>query len=196
MLYDVALVTDTGDAWVVDTVTKSDLIRTYPGQNFLNLSSRTAELIKEEMINGKRVLIPKTVRGEVNQADFIVEEVDELEFAKNVAITEISNIVNDKFNTLSMLEFFNFITINNIFIEKGIVITEENREEKYLEVINTEDQNLIENLEKYLEAKDHISSVYWFFDKFRNFKKELKNLETVEEVNTLKNQTLATLRNP
>jgi len=43
--------------------------------------------------------------------------------------------------------------------DKGFVITENNREEKYLEILETGDEELIDLLEEYLVIKDEISII-------------------------------------
>ena len=197
MIYDVAYVSDIGTHWQVDGVVKSDLVFLHSGRQYLNLSHMASIEIKKELAQGNKVAIAKNIeKAEISLGDYIVNPVDETTKMKNRALVAVSNLIDSYIVSLSMLDFFNFITLNNIFIEKGIVITEDNREEKYLEIINTEDEKLIQSLEKYLEAKDRISQVYWRYEKIENFKKELDTLTDEKEIEALKNQTLSAIKNP
>lgn len=62
--------------------------------------------------------------------------------------------------------------------DAGYFITDENREEKYIEIIETEDEQLIDMLETYLESKDEISKIKW---NKKQYLKNLKELETLDE---------------
>jgi len=197
MLYDVVYIADIGTHWQVDGVMKSDLTFIHPGRQYMKVSYMAALEIKKELVNGNTVTIAKNLqKSEISLGDFSVNLSEGIDIARNIALSAITSTVDAYLVTLSMMEFFNFINLNNIFIEKGIIITEDNREEKYLEIINKEDPKLIESLEKYLEAKDRISQVYWRYEKVEEFKKELMSLTDEKEIESLKNQTLSAIKNP
>lgn len=197
MLYDVVYLADIGTHWQVEGVAKSDLTYLHPGRQYMSVSHMAALGIKKELAEGNSVAIAKNlVNSEIALGDYTVNLIEGVDKVKNSALCEIDSLADSYLISLSMMEFFNFINLNNIFFEKGIFITDENREEKYLEVINTEDDKLIGNLEKYLEAKDSITRVYWRYEKVSEFKKELELLTDEAEIENLKNQTISAIKNP
>jgi len=61
--------------------------------------------------------------------------------------------------SVDMITYINYIDINNELYSHGIFITENNREEKYLEILETGKENLIDLLENLLTNKDKLSVV-------------------------------------
>jgi hypothetical protein len=78
-----------------------------------------------------------------------------------------------------------FILLNNELIEKGFVITEKNREEKYLEIINSEDPDLLEVLQNFLGSLDRLSPHLHFFRKYIEVSKAIDVAQSNDEVVTL-----------
>ena len=61
--------------------------------------------------------------------------------------------------------------------DAGYVITDKNREEKYLEILETGNENLIDLLEEYLNAKDDISPIISHKKLYNDIKLQLLTLE-------------------
>jgi len=61
--------------------------------------------------------------------------------------------------------------------DKGFVITDENREEKYLEVLETGDEGMIELLEDYLIHKDNIQQYVSYKKLYNDVKEKLLDLD-------------------
>jgi chromatin segregation and condensation protein Rec8/ScpA/Scc1 (kleisin family) len=75
-------------------------------------------------------------------------------------------------------------------VNAGYAITNENREEKYLEILETGDEKLIAKLEDYLNYKDEIEAVAHIERKFSAFRAELKTTTTADEVKQLESRFL------
>lgn len=58
-----------------------------------------------------------------------------------------------------MIDYINYIDLNNELAERGIFITNSNREEKYLEILETGNEHNIDLLEDYLNLRDDLSRV-------------------------------------
>ena len=58
---------------------------------------------------------------------------------------------------------------------KGYFITDENKEEKYLEILETEDDELIDLLEKYLEIKEKLTPIIYLKKSFDKKFNEVSN---------------------
>lgn len=70
--------------------------------------------------------------------------------------TKARGIFGDDLLIFELLDLITFMLLNNKFANKGFYITEDNKEEKYIEIIETCDEQLIEDLEKYIFLLDKI----------------------------------------
>ena len=66
--------------------------------------------------------------------------------------------------------------INNKFLSKGITITDENKEEGYIKIIETGDESLIGDLEKFIELRDSIKLVEAMKEEYTEIIGKLKRL--------------------
>jgi hypothetical protein len=68
-------------------------------------------------------------------------------------------IFGDDLLTFILLDFISLMSLNNKFISKGIVITDDNKEECYIKIIESGEESLIGDLEKYINLKDSIKLI-------------------------------------
>lgn len=68
-------------------------------------------------------------------------------------------IFGDDLLTFALLDFVSLMSLNNKFISKGIVITDDNKEECYIKIIESGEESLIGDLEKYINLKDSIKLI-------------------------------------
>lgn len=73
--------------------------------------------------------------------------------------TKARGIMGDDLLIFKLVDFVSFMLLNNKFISKGIVITDDNKEECYIKIIETGDESLITDLEKYISLKDEIKTI-------------------------------------
>jgi chromatin segregation and condensation protein Rec8/ScpA/Scc1 (kleisin family) len=85
---------------------------------------------------------------------------------------------------------YGFIILNNDLANAGYFITNENREEKYLEILETGDEKLISKLEDYLNYKDEIETVAHLERRFSSFRTEIRAAASVEEVTAIEERFL------
>jgi hypothetical protein len=187
MLYDLALVQDRGPNWFVTNVTKNTLDNLADKEEkILKLSAVSYEIISEALKNGKKVFIEKNMlTNEVLPFEVNVVENDEndiLEDTKNSSIIKIRMLVTPELAKISSFSLYGFTVLNNDLASSGYFITNANREEKYLEILETGDEELISKLEDYLNYKDEIETIASLERKFSKFKSDLNNCNSVEEV--------------
>ena len=89
---------------------------------------------------------------------------------------------------LNMVDFITFIDVNNILHSKGFFITEDNREEKYLEILETGNDELIDLLEEFLIAKDNLNPLV---DAKKQYTKTIERLKEIDEDSEEVTQLLA-----
>jgi hypothetical protein len=91
-----------------------------------------------------------------------VEGIDDNTYAgKAVKALKVKarGIFGDDLLTFTLLDFISLMSLNNKFISKGIVITDDNKEECYIKIIESGEESLISDLEKYINLKDSIKLI-------------------------------------
>lgn len=91
-----------------------------------------------------------------------VEGIDASTYAGKAAMaikTKARGIMGDDLLIFKLVDFVSYIMINNKFLNKGIVITDDAKEESYIKIIETGDESLIADLEKYIELRDSIKLI-------------------------------------
>jgi hypothetical protein len=90
--------------------------------------------------------------------------------------TKARGIMGDDLLTFKLVDFVSYIMINNKFLSKGIIITDENKEEGYIKIIETGDESLIADLEKFIELRDSIKLVEAMKSEYTEVINKLKRL--------------------
>jgi len=199
-VYDVAEVKDMGTHYNVNYVTTNNMVYIYPGKSYVKLSSGAADLIRGELAKGNVVTFNKGIPREILPSDIVTSELMDFERDKSLAQHKVGLLLDGYLASLSMIELFtssyDFIKINNKLGSKGYFITEENWEQVYLAIINTEDDALIADLEKYLEALDSLSVVSSVYNKYKDFKKNLDSANTQEEIKDITDNAVNAMVSP
>jgi hypothetical protein len=73
--------------------------------------------------------------------------------------TKVRGIMGDDLLIFKLLDFVSLLMINNKFLSKGIAITDDNKEECYIKIIELGDDTLITELERYITLKDEIKKI-------------------------------------
>lgn len=91
-----------------------------------------------------------------------IEGIDLSTYAGKAALavkTKARGIMGDDLLTFKLIDFVSFMLLHNKFMNLGFTITEDNREECYIKLIETGDDSLILDLEKYIALKDDIKLI-------------------------------------
>lgn len=91
-----------------------------------------------------------------------IEGIDATTYAGKAAWavkTKARGILGDDLLIFKLVDFVSYIMINNKFLNKGIIITDDTKEEGYIKIIETGDESLIGDLEKFIELRDNIKLV-------------------------------------
>jgi len=192
-VYEVASIEDTGTDWRLTGVVMSDTqFLDTAGGLYMRLSATTADILQQMLEDGHTVVIPKSMDlngPELQPGDLqITESTTELERVRNSAISSARTRMYQRFTTINVIVLFNYMEGNNILQDAGYNITDSNREDNYLAILNTGNTELIQSLEDYLEAKDQLSAKRFLWAQYKVFKVEVLAAETPEEVETLRTQ--------
>lgn len=196
MIYELALVQDRGSHWFVTNVTKNTLDNLADKEEkVLKLSYMSYELIKQALLSGKKVHIQKTAlrTNEVLPGEFEILDVaenGELENFKESSIIKVRMLVTPELAKISSFSMYGFIVLNNDLSNAGYFITNDNREEKYLEILETGDEQLIQKLEDYLNYKDEIEQLSSLERRFSQFRKDVLECDSKEKIEVLERNFL------
>ena len=120
--------------------------------------------------------------------------------AKNLYSVKIKDLVyGARINKVSLFDMFGYGLLSNWFADKGIFITDENREEKYMEVINmaaemdnTETANqYVEKLTNMLDLRDKIEDTYGMYNIMNQYLASIDDAESVDEVKEIYDKALS-----
>lgn len=191
IVYDLAIVEDRGSYWQVTNVTQNTLDNLADREEkLLKLSHVSYRKIDEALSNHQTVRIPKTLKTEeVLPFELIIsdpKDQDSLKDRRSAALAKVRMLITPELSKVSGLALYGFMVLNNDMINAGYAITAKNREEKYLEILETGDEELISKLEDYLNYKDEIERVAQLERKLSAFQKAINNAaeEEIEELET------------
>ena len=174
VVYEVAKVIDMGEKYLVKYITESTINwDEVQDDSFIPLHPLSAETIREAHRFGKEVYIAKNwdnFSKEVLVASLEVNNITDLDGYKRRASGFVKSFINPMMASVHASIIYGFTTLNNKFIERGYVFSEENKTLKYIEIIEKSEeileseldpqiaQNLSEelmsDLEKYIEYKE------------------------------------------
>ena len=81
--------------------------------------------------------------------------------------------------------FFNFILNNNKLLSEGFAVTNENREDKYLEIVNKNDAGLLDALSEYLDSMDKLLIFNKYYLLYMKFIGQLDTQTDIDSANKL-----------
>lgn len=194
-IYDLAVVDDRGTYYQVLGLTANtfDLLAD-SGEKYIKLSSMAKELIEQKINEGHTVRLPKAMQStEVlpGEVEVIESSVDEVGAAKQAAIFKSRTLVNSELAKISTFKLYQYNILHDELAAEGYFITNKNREEKYIEIIETGDADLIASLEAYLEARDEIDAAKSAYDRIITHEQDINNKTTVDEIVAASDQFIA-----
>jgi hypothetical protein len=94
--------------------------------------------------------------------------------------TKARGILGDDLLTFTLVDFVSIMMLNNKFLSKGIAITDDNKEECYIKIIELGDETLINDLEKFINLKDEIKLIE---DKKNEYTSVINKLQLLKDFN-------------
>ena len=190
--YEIALVEDLGTYYKVNGLSYNtlDFIPT-ENESYVNLSYNAYKFIDEAIRKDKIIRILKPLKGNevlIEDIQIVDNNLSELEIIKNAAFMRFKSKVTPVMTKESGLVLYDFIMANNELASKGYFITDSNREEKYIEIVETDDENLISELELFLECKDKLERASFLKKQTNELKKDLEKCKNVDEIQELTNK--------
>lgn len=119
-----------------------------------------------------------------------IEGIDAETYAGKAALavkTKARGIMGDDLLIFKLIDFVSLMMINNKFLNKGIVITDDTKEEGYIKIIETGDESLITDLEKYIELRDSIKLIEASKNEYSDIISKLKALSNANDQSAVNN---------
>lgn len=180
----------------------------------IRASLKTLELAEDSLEAGKTVYVKDNVCGpEATPWNLLITESDDpLEVKKNIAVNQLNILINNNIFGVSIIDSMDYLNCMMKLMSVGIFITDENREDKYFEIIEAaqtteepapltenssfeEEQTYIEQkrkydqaqmnletLEKYLNAYDKLSKIKFVNDLLNKYKDIILAAKTQEDI--------------
>jgi hypothetical protein len=112
-----------------------------------------------------------------------VEGIDASTYAGKAAKAcklKVRGMMGDELLTFKLMDFVSLMLLTTKFASKGIFITEDNKEEAYIKIIDTGDESMIVDLEKHIQLADDIRTL----EKTKNeYKQIINKLQLLEDYN-------------
>lgn len=110
-----------------------------------------------------------------------VEGIDASTYAGKAALAvkkKARGIMGDELLIFTLVDFVSYMMINNKFLNKGIVITDDTKEEGYIKIIETGDETLITELERFIELRDKIQEIETKKNEYQDIIGQLKRVDS------------------
>lgn len=91
-------------------------------------------------------------------------------------------------------KLWKYFNTYNVLLSKGYVITDENQEEKFIEIINKGDESLLNTLSEYLDIKDTMNLDSVVFSDFTNYSERLGLATSKEEAELIYEEFMSNYR--
>lgn len=118
-------------------------------------------------------------------------EIDESSnLVKNSYIFQLTSAMGQIFTKIPQYTYFRFQYLNNIFASKGCFITEDNREEIYIKILETDDEKMIEYLEEYLKVLGQLNQYEQMYQSFLNGLDEMEMTDDEVTLNQILQEAL------
>lgn len=165
--------------------------------NSIGVNNITAQIVETMFNQGKQVYYKSNCKSiELMPYDiFSGDDVTDLNILRNQKLSDAKYCISHHQALVTGLMMFDFICINNELIDKGYVITDYNREDKYIEILEAEDEDLVEKLERYLNARDTITRASFLENEYQKFYTDIKQAQTEEDILKTSSEFIQRLQN-
>lgn len=216
--FELLLVKDNNNYWEVQGITYSNALLANPTLITIKASLLTINTVKKLLSEGKSIKISKDIEfTEAQINDLIIGDIDELTLQKNIAYNNINALIHQTIIGVCVIDAMNFLQSYMQLLNNGIFITDTNREDKYLEIIEKSQEYLepeplsdnatfeeeqqfldakkqyniaqenLKTLETYLNAYDKLFTIKYVTDILNTAKNDIENASTIEQVESVIN---------
>jgi len=183
-----AQLSELGEVYQVTNVFLSEAKYVLPNAKFIDLPSDVALKLKNALNMGKSVSIEKKLIDSPFSKDipirhFVIEEPKILEQMKSAVRAKVNSRISAYTSLLTAFDMLEFWLITGKLNAMGYpVLNEDNKEQTFLDIINTGNEDLITDLERFLEVKDIFDSMMKKYRGLKQYFREIDDCDTEEEL--------------
>ena len=178
---NIFIIQDKGDVWeITDTTIQPDDYVVDP-EMVLAVDKALFVHVKNKL-HAAQIQYPKSIDGKLIKEDLIIVDYDAVTSHRERVLNKAREYISTRLNAVSLFELYEFMVCNLDLIEKGFVITNGNRRQKYLDIIDAGDIETIDLLERLLNSKDKLESISGWYNQYRTFESDLYKLNTVDKI--------------
>ena len=96
--------------------------------------------------------------------------------------SKFRGIIGDSgFLLLNLVELVKFMLLHDKFASLGIYVTEDNKEDKYIEILEKDDEKLLNDLEEYIEVQEKMTELVRAVDVYDKLIQKIKEVDENDE---------------
>lgn len=183
-----AQLSEFGNHYKVVNIILSEAKYILPNAKFIALPNEVALNLKNELNQGKIISVEKEFIDNPKSKDipltnFEIKEADTLDLKKSAAKAKVKQRISTYTAMLTGFDVLEFFMILGKFNSLGFPVMDEGqKEEVFLNIINTGNEDLITDLERFLETKDVFDRMMKKHKGIKQYFREINECDTEEEL--------------
>lgn len=183
-----AQLSELGLNYLVINVILTEAKYVLPTSKYIALSNEVALKLKNELNQGMVVTIEKKKvddpkSKDIPLSDFDVTKPKTLDQKKSAARAKVHQRISGYTALLSAFDIFEFVMVSGKLQSMGFnVLNTEKQEEVYLGIIETGNEDLITDLERFLEVKDIFDNIMKKYRGLKQYFREINDCDTEDEL--------------
>jgi len=177
-----------GKVYQVVNVILSEVKYILPSAKFVAIPNDVALTLKYGLNQGSMITIEKELvdnpkSKDIPLAHFKLTKPDTLEMKKSHAKSKVHQRISTYTSLLTAFDIFEFFMITGKLQALGFnVLNDNEREQTYLAIIETGNEDIITDLERFLEVKDVFDSMMKKYRGLKQYFREIDECDTNEEL--------------
>ena len=178
---NILIIQDKGAVWeITDTTIQPDDYVVDP-EMVVEVPKDLFVFIKNKL-HAAQIQYSKDIAGKLIKEDLVIVDYDPVTSHRERILNKAREYISTRLNAVSLFELYEFLVCNLDLIEKGFVITNKNRRQKYLDIIDAGEIETIDLLERLLNSKDKLESISGWYNQYRTFESDLYKLNSVDDI--------------
>jgi hypothetical protein len=159
-----------------------------PNAKYVDLPNEVALTLKNELNQGKLITIKKPYVDDRKSPDIPLEHFEitqpkTLDQKKSQLKSKVNQRISAYTALLSALDIYDFFVITGKLQALGFnILDDSNKENIYLNIINTGNENIISDLERFLELKDKFDRILKKHKGITDYFREIDECDTEDEL--------------
>ena len=183
-----AQLSEYGSFYQVSNVFLTEVKYILPNAKYVDLPNEVALTLKNELNQGKLITIKKSYVDDRKSPDIPLEHFEitqpkTLDQKKSQLKSKVNQRISAYTALLSALDIYDFFVITGKLQALGFnILDDSNKENIYLDIINTGNENIISDLERFLELKDKFDRILKKHKGITDYFREIDECDTEDEL--------------